>query len=398
MGFLERRDVRAVLWLTVAVSLSGVGFLDYRLGFYPLSVLGMAKVGCAALACAALLASGRLGARGLTAAVMAVGLASMGVTGALLVGQDPQSHVDALAFAEPLALLGLLIVVVQRGRPVPAAMSAAFVIVVVALRPAETSFIWSLMFVVMAMVALCVGLAARLATADRRRREATVRFEQRAAFARDLHDFVAHHVTGIVVQAQGAQTIAGKRPDLVLPALGRIEESGAEAMRSMRRMVGMLRDAEGIDDGELSPLAGITDVRALVEGFSPIGQTRARLRLDGMVDDLPMEVTTTVHRVVMEALTNVRKHAQEWTDVEVSVVRTGEAVVVKVCNDGRARHTLGVGGFGLAGLAERVRMIGGNFTAGPGSTGGWEVEAMLPIAAEGGSGRASEQRTTRGRA
>ncbi|MGW1412081.1 sensor histidine kinase [Streptomyces sp. NPDC002403] len=389
MGFLERRGPRAVLRLSVAVSLVAAGYLDYQLGFYSSFSLGMAKLGSAALACTVLFASGRLGARGLAFAVAVTGLASLSVTGALF-SRHPDIRLDAMGFTEPLALLGLLNVIVRRGRPMQAAMGALFVIATIVLRPAASSYFWSLLFTLVAMPVLWVGLTARLATDDRRRREAMVRLEQRAEFARDLHDFVAHHVTGIVVQAQGARIIAGRRPDLILPALERIEESGAEAMRSMRRMVGMLRNADGGNDAELSPLAGITEVRSLVEGFSPVGAARARLRLDGVLDDLPVEVTTTVHRVVMEALTNVRKHAQEWTEVDVSVVRAGEVVTVKICNDGRTRHTLGVGGFGLRGLAERVGMIGGTIEAGPEATGGWKVDAALPVGGTAGSGKASE--------
>lgn len=244
----------------------------------------------------------------------------------------------------------------------------------------QSTFILALLFALAAVTALGIGLGMRLLLVDRRRQAAALRLEQRTEFARDLHDFVAHHVTGIVVQAQGAQVMAGRRPELVPPALQRIEQAGSEALTSMRHMVGMLRDADG--EVALTPLAGIGEVRSLVEEFSAVGGARARLDLQGTFDDLPVEVTTTAHRVVMEALTNVRKHAHGCTEVLVRVGRSGDRLTVRVSDDGRPRH-LSHGGFGLKGLAERVGLIGGSVQAGPVTAGGWGVEAMLPVSTAG---------------
>ncbi|MET8327844.1 ATP-binding protein [Streptomyces sp. NPDC005181] len=165
------------------------------------------------------------------------------------------------------------------------------------------------------------------------------------------------------------------------PSLERIEQAGAEALTSMRHMVGMLRDANG-EKGEpaLAPLAGIAEVRSLVERFSAVGGARARLDMEGTFDDLPVEVTTTAHRVVMEALTNVRKHAHACTEVRVRAVRSADGVTVLVSDDGRPRggRQSSGGGFGLKGLAERVSLIGGRIQAGPITGGGWVVEVTLP--------------------
>ncbi|WP_405754114.1 histidine kinase [Streptomyces sp. NBC_01411] len=250
----------------------------------------------------------------------------------------------------------------------------------IVLRPVSVSVrqsttIMALLFAPAAVTALGIGLGMRLLLVDRRRQAAALRLEQRAEFARDLHDFVAHHVTGIVVQAQGAQVMAGRRPELVPPALERIEQAGSEALTSMRHMVGMLRDTEG--EVTLTPLAGIGEVRTLVAEFSAVGGARARLELEGAFDDLPVEVTTTAHRVVMEALTNVRKHAHGCTEVRVRVDRSGNRLTVRVSDDGRPRH-VSQKGFGLKGLAERAGLIGGDVQAGPVAAGGWGVEATLP--------------------
>ncbi|MEE1942374.1 histidine kinase [Streptomyces sp. TRM 70361] len=388
---------RAVVWSVVAaVPLFGLGLLDHDYGMFHGTPAGALKLGCALLAAAALLLSPWLGPRGLPASAGAAAVVSLGTTAAVRAGQTGATPPDPYGLTEPVALLALLALVAWRAAPVWAAVTAPALIAAVVLRPMaagvkETGVVVAFFFALTAAAALGAGLTVRLVAADRRRREAAVRLEQRAEFARDLHDFVAHHVTGIVVQAQGARTVADRKPHLVPPALERIERAGTEALTSMRAMVGMLR---GADPGSapkgaaLTPLAGIEEVRSLVAGFAPAGDGdgggggRARLRTEGEFGDLPVEVTSTVHRVVMEALTNVCKHARDCTEVDVRLVRSGGRVTVEVSDDGRSRSALGRslgGGFGLRGLTERVNMIGGSVRAGPAASGGWTVRATLPV-------------------
>ncbi|GAB2803711.1 histidine kinase [Streptomyces chlorus] len=390
-------------WPLVVVLLLCLGLLDHLSDTFRATLAGPVMLGSGLLTAAALVLWPRLGARGLPAVACVAAAASLGVTVALPVIEAWLMRLPSVtplntpyAFTEPAALLGLLILTAWRGRLVWTAVAVPLTMAAIVLRPLalgvdEGSMIVTFFLTLAATAALAVGLTVRLVTADRRRRETAVRLEQRAEFARDLHDFVAHHVTGIVVQAQGARSIAVRRPDLVPPALERIEHAGAEALKSMRAMVGMLRDTapEGTDSGEtgeaaLAPLAGMAEVRSLVEGFAPVGGGRASLRTEGGFEDLPVEVVTTLHRVVMEALTNIRKHARDFTEVEVSLVRFGPCVTVTVSDDGRPRaghqalQALG-GGFGLKGLAERVGMVGGRVQAGPAAAGGWRIEAMLPV-------------------
>ncbi|MGW0708214.1 sensor histidine kinase [Streptomyces sp. NPDC002643] len=420
--------LRTVVWPVVAVLLFGLGAFDYGMGVFGLLGDPFAKADATTagpllliselLSCAALLLWPRLGARHLslvTGAVAALSLATTAVVHVVAVwehGSDSYTPVGSVGgFAEPAALAGLLVLTAWRGSPrwavlaVPMAM-AAIVVRPLAARVDVGGVLLAFFFTLVVTAALAIGLTARLVAEDRRRRASAVRLEQRAEFARDLHDFVAHHVTGIVIQAQGARSIAARRPDLVSPALERIEYAGAEALKSMRSMVGMLRDtaaegstgadgtdgAHGTDGGDrgreaaapLAPLAGMTEVRSLVEEFAPVGGARASLRTEGDFDDLPMEVVTTLHRVVMEALTNIRKHARDFTEVEVDLVRTGPRLTVTVTDDGHPRtghHTLQAlgGGYGLKGLSERVGLIGGRVEAGPVEGGGWRTEATLPV-------------------
>ncbi|QUI36033.1 sensor histidine kinase [Streptomyces alfalfae] len=373
-------------WVLLVAALAGLVLLDLLAGFYWVQSHGPTKLIGALLAVAAAIASPRLdGERRLPMTACALALVSLCVS--VWLHAEMVASSQALGFAEPAALTWLLLVVARQGKPSWVVAAVPGLCVAIVLRPVavtvrESTTIMALLFALAAVTALGIGLGIRLLMVDRRRQAAALRLEQRTEFARDLHDFVAHHVTGIVVQAQGAQAIADRRPELVPPALRRIEQAGSEALASMRHMVGMLRDADG--EVAVTPLAGIDEVRSLVEEFSAMGGARARLDLEGALDDLPVEVTTTAHRVVMEALTNVRKHAQACTEVRVRVSRSADRLTVRVNDDGRTRH-VSHGGYGLKGLAERVDLIGGSVRAGPVTGGGWGVEAMLPVPAAGRS-------------
>jgi signal transduction histidine kinase len=297
--------------------------------------------------------------------------------------------------AETGGMLGLLLVVARRSdRTIAGPASGAVAIAIIA-QPLslgsddyQTTIILIMAHALLATFALVAGAYMRMQESSRERQLETVRAEQRAEFARDLHDFIAHHVTGIVVQAQGARVIAEHDPQRVVTALEQIEQAGAETMASMRRMVGVLRaqpDAspDGSGPAPLAPLAGVAELGPLVESFTAAGGPEARLHLDGDLDDLPIEVTSSAYRVVMEALTNVRRHAADATVVDVWIRRTPEWLLVRVANDGHPPRT-GVtrelrGGFGLVGLTERLSAVGGRIQAGPGIDGGWVVDAGLPL-------------------
>jgi signal transduction histidine kinase len=189
-------------------------------------------------------------------------------------------------------------------------------------------------------------------------------------------------VTGIVVQAQGAKFIAEQDPKRVLLALEQIEQAGAETMASMRRMVGVLRDPESKPDAPLAPVAGVPELGLLTEQFTAAGGPLARLHVDGSEDVLPVEVSTSAYRVVMEALTNIRQHAGAARVADVWVRRTPDWLLVRVANDGQPPKPAPPRerpGYGLVGLTERVRAVGGRITAGPGIEGGWVVDAAFPL-------------------
>lgn len=221
------------------------------------------------------------------------------------------------------------------------------------------------------------GLYLRWIDHERRRDLDVVRQDERLAIARELHDVVAHHVTGIVVQAQAAQAVWAERPEVAADALARIEAAGVEALGSMRRLVSTLR---ADDAGPLAPAATLDDLQALADRSTAIGLP-VHLHLDGL-DELPPSVAPSIHRVVGEAITNAQRHAAGATAVEVRVRAVGDELTVEVVDDGdaaRAPRTGVAAGFGLTGMAERTEALGGRFEAGPVAGGGWRIHARLPL-------------------
>jgi signal transduction histidine kinase len=212
---------------------------------------------------------------------------------------------------------------------------------------------------------------------------------ERMALARELHDVVAHHVTGIVVQAQAALLVAEKNPEVAVPALEKIERSGTEALTAMRTLVGSLRDGTAawtagntdMADQATTDLAG--DLAGLAENFAG-----PPVELDlTLPDELPHEVGRSVLRLVQESLTNVGKHAPDASAVRVLVAETpSDTLHIRVSDDGSHRPANpagGSGGYGLVGMRERVELLGGRFEAGPSGYVGWSVEAWLPLRKEG---------------
>jgi signal transduction histidine kinase len=146
----------------------------------------------------------------------------------------------------------------------------------------------------------------------------------------------------------------------------------------MRQVIGLLRDAD--DTGGLTP--GPEQLTDLVDRFAGRGLA-VQLRLpDGPADPTwPPEVTTTVYRVVSEALTNISRHAPGAREVAVTLAHDRQAITVEITDDAppagppRFPHA---GGYGLVGMRERVEALGGTLSAGPGPGAGWSVLATLP--------------------
>ncbi|MDT0343898.1 sensor histidine kinase [Streptomyces litchfieldiae] len=286
----------------------------------------------------------------------------------------------------PALALGLSVLVgsaIRALRPVPAGVIAAAGLALVAGGQLAANPAVSGVTAVTAvngaawLAAVAVGLSLRLLDDRARTTAEQVRRDERLELARELHDVVAHHIAGMLIQAQAAQVVGRKDPGKAVDSLAGIETCAADALTAMRRVVGLLRD----DTGPASP--GPERLGALVERFNQQGP-RVHLRMPDAPDGeaaWPPEVTSTVYRVVREALTNVRRHAAGAGSVSVTVGRDPRGVTVEVVDDApsgpvRPAHRAG---YGLLGMRERVESLGGTLFSGPGRGAGWFVRATLPL-------------------
>ena len=216
------------------------------------------------------------------------------------------------------------------------------------------------------------GLGPRLLAARRHHTFERVRRDERLALARELHDVVAHHITGIVVEAQAGRLEAPH--DGARDSFAAIEAEGSEALTAMRSVVGLLRDS----DGAAPTAPGPEPLARLVERFGERGGPAVHLSQTEDEGAWPPEVAATVYRVVQESLTNIARHAAHATAVTVGVTRDGEDITVEVTDDSPTPPRRRQGGYGLVGMRERVETLGGTLTAGPRPGGGWSVVAVLP--------------------
>ena len=203
--------------------------------------------------------------------------------------------------------------------------------------------------------------------------------EERAAIARELHDVVAHRVSMMTVQAGAAKTIGVDSPDQALEAVGAIEQEGRLALTELRHLLGVLRPDSAAGAG-VGPQGGIAEVSDLIERIRDAGY-EVTLRWEvGDPAQIPSRIGISVYRIVQESLTNVVKHAGVGASVEVEVAANDAEVVVEVVDDGSALVDVARGGYGIAGMRERVGLLGGTLRAGPRRGGGWSVRAQIPLA------------------
>ena len=228
----------------------------------------------------------------------------------------------------------------------------------------------------MLLLSCAIGFAFRAPTELREEEVAGVRSRERAELARELHDTVAHHVSAIAVQAQAGRVVAATRPEAAVEALGVIEEEATRALEEMRSMVGALREGE---QAELRPQQGIRDLPGL-ERRGGLAGPRVSVVVDGRLDDLRPAVDAACYRLAQEAVTNALRHARHASEVRVHVQGDDDCIQIAVVDDGRsgAASTTAAPGFGLVGMAERAKLLGGTFAAGPRAEGGWAVTASLP--------------------
>jgi signal transduction histidine kinase len=269
------------------------------------------------------------------------------------------------------------------------------------------------------------GLEERTAQLERERdaQAQVAAAAERARIARELHDVVAHNVSVMVVQADGAGYALDAEPERARQALSDISRTGRQALAEMRRLLGVLRGsgertgpggghtgingtrsggarsgtggagasvtrhpgglaspAMAAEQAGLAPLPGTAQLGDLLEQTRSAG-LEVSMTVTGTQRPLLAGIDLAAYRVVQEALTNVRKHAGPFARAAV-VLRYGrDELCLEITDDGRgaAAHSDGAG-HGLTGMRERVEMYGGTLRARARPGGGFQVTARIPVA------------------
>jgi signal transduction histidine kinase len=218
-----------------------------------------------------------------------------------------------------------------------------------------------------------IGAMVRYRATARTRELDDVKHREREQLARELHDTVAHHVSAIIIQAQAGQALASTQPGTAVEVLAVIEAEASRTLAEMRSIVGALRQN---DSAALVPQQGIADIPRLVH--STPATITVDVELAGDLTGIEPVVDAATYRIVQESLTNAVRHATNASRVDIHVNTLPDVVRLTVVDDGRANGSPGVGGFGLIGMAERAKLLGGSLDAGRDPDGGWRITAELP--------------------
>ena len=223
------------------------------------------------------------------------------------------------------------------------------------------------------LIPAALGLTVRYQDTTHRIVNEQIRQREREQLARELHDTVAHHVSAIAIQAQAGKALATTQPDAPLRILNIIEEAASKTLIEMRQIVTSLRDDS---PGVQAPVATLTDIKRLAQDSSiPL---KVNVEFDGDLTQLSSTVEATLFRLAQESVTNAVRHAKHANRIDVQVSGEAEQVRLTVSDDGDSVSHYPNVGLGLRGMAERVSLLGGRFSAAPGTHKGWIVSASLP--------------------
>lgn len=343
-----------------------------------------------------------LTAAGRASALSLAGTVGLGIASAV----DERWAATDFGLAEGASLTLVLVACIRRaaGRQRIVAALVALAVFALPLRLGWSSDVVVTLLAALAVSAVAAAIGSTLRAADVSHRSAVsaMRRAEREEMARELHDVVAHHVTGMVVLTQAARALsdAPTTPERCGPtarspfadpgiedALAAVERAGAEALTSLRSMVAVLRSPDpGGREAPLEPARSAADLDEMVRRFRDSGgAVRVELTVDPAALTLPAAVQGAVHRVVQEALTNAARYARGADRVRIELIQTRTHAMVTVHDSGANDDAAGVGwatssgGYGIVGMRERVRALGGSLDAGPDPGGGWTVRARVPL-------------------
>jgi signal transduction histidine kinase len=185
---------------------------------------------------------------------------------------------------------------------------------------------------------------------------------------------VSHGVSAMVIQAAAAEQVLGQDPQEARRALGRVQQTGRDAIAELHRLLGVLRPDE--EQTALAPAPGVYAIAGLVEESRAAGHD-VRLEVIGETNELPTALQLSAYRIVQESLTNARKYAPE-SPVWVRLDAGAGGLEIDVVDSGGGHAPSSGGGRGLRGLQERAAAFGGTVEAGSSGT-GFAVRARLPL-------------------
>jgi signal transduction histidine kinase len=201
---------------------------------------------------------------------------------------------------------------------------------------------------------------------------------ERARIARELHDVVAHSLSVMVAQADGAACTVESDPSRAGRAMEVVADTGRDALAEMRRLLGVLRPSSS--PGELNPQPSLAGLETLVDNVRGTGLA-VDLSVSGEPVELPAGLSLAAYRIVQESLTNTIKHRGPGAHATVRLCYAPTELTLNIGDDGRGiRSPVHDGsGRGLAGMHERAAMYAGSIHAGPSPEGGFEVVAAFTL-------------------
>jgi signal transduction histidine kinase len=299
----------------------------------------------------------------------AVSLFPVGLAVAFLLGNLRSSFKAALGLAAVIGGSGIVV------HAIPGHSTAELMFI-----PLEFTIAWLAGFALRERSEQAEAAELRAVVAERER-DAAARVavaEERSRIARELHDIVAHAVSVMVLQVGAVRHKLPATMGEEEEALRRVEQAGRTALAEMRRLLAAMRSSD--EEAELSPQPGLDGLDALLEEVGRAGLP-VRLRVEGETCPLPRAIDLSVYRIVQEGLTNALKHAHA-TKAEVTVRYEPHALQLEVRDDGLGSSTSDGLGHGLLGIRERVKIYGGEMSAGTANGGGFVLSTRLPLRPE----------------